>query len=268
MFQPRIIDGRGLRAGDGRALLVNNRLVAEEGVEVGDILALEIAGEPSDWTVVGSYLSLNVLQDVCFVPREALGQETRTRGDGTMVKVASEGDDLASQRAVIEDLTEAFEAHNIEVSGSYSAIQQWQESQSAFGVLIYLLLAMAVLVALVGSIGLMSTMSVNVVERTREIGVMRAIGATTGTIVGIFTMEGVLVGMLSWLLALPLSAPAAYALGAVVGEAIVQIPLDFAYSINGALIWLLIVVLLSALASLGPALRASRLSVRESLAYA
>ncbi len=268
MFQPRIIDGRGLRAGDGRALLVNNRLVAEEDVQVGDTIALEIAGEPSEWTIVGSYLSLNVLQDVCFVPREALGRETHTRGEGTVLKVVAEGDDLSSQQAIIKGLTEAFEAHNIGVDGSYSAIQQWQESQSAFSVLIYLLLAMAVLVALVGSVGLMSTMSINAVERTREIGVMRAIGATTGTIVGVFTMEGVLVGLLSWVLALLLSVPAAYAMGAVVGEAIVQIPLDFAYSIGGALLWLLIVVLLSALASLGPALRAARLSVRESLAYA
>jgi len=124
-----------------------------------------------------------------------------------------------------------------------------------------------VLVAVVGSIGLMSTMSINVVERTREIGVMRAIGATAATIVGVFVVEGVLVGVLSWLLAVPLSAPGAYALNSVVGQAIVRIPLDFAYSVSGVLLWLLIVVILSALASLWPALRATRVSVRESLAY-
>jgi ABC-type lipoprotein release transport system permease subunit len=53
----------------------------------------------------------------------------------------------------------------------------------------------------------------------------------------------------------------------VVGQAIVQIPLDFAYSASGALMWLLIVMILSALASLWPALRATHVSVRESLAY-
>jgi putative ABC transport system permease protein len=267
MFQPRIIEGRGLSAGDDRALLVNNRLVAEEGVQVGDVLELTIDGEPSDWTVVGSYLSLNVLQDICYVPREALGRETHTRGKGTVIKVVSEGDELASQQALIERLTSALEAQNIEVTGSYSARQQWQESRSAFGVLIYLLLTMAVLVALVGSLGLMSTMSINVVERTREIGVMRAIGATAGTVVSVFVVEGVLVGLLSWVLALPLSAPGAYAMSVVVGQAIVQIPLDFAYSVGGASLWLLIVVLLSAVASLWPTLRATRVSVRESLAY-
>jgi putative ABC transport system permease protein len=266
-FSPRIIEGRALEAGDGRALLVNNRLVAEEGVQVGDAIALKIDGGESEWAVVGSYLSLNVLQDVCFVPGEALARETHMRGRGTSVKVLAEGGDLTSEQRLIASLTEAFEVNNVEVADSWSASQQWQESQAAFGVLIYLLLAMAVLVAVVGSIGLMSTMSINVVERTREIGVMRAIGATAAAVVGVFVVEGVLVGALSWLLAVPLSAPGAYALSSVVGQAIVRIPLDFAYSVSGVLLWLLIVVVLSALASLWPALRATRVSVRESLAY-
>jgi putative ABC transport system permease protein len=267
MFRPRVIAGRDLEPGDGRAILVNKRLVAQEGLHVGDTITLRIGGEESRWTVVGSYLSLNVLHDVCFVPGEALARETHTRGRGTSVKILAAEGGLASQQRLIASLTAALEAHNIEVVDSWSASQQWQESQSAFSVLIYLLLAMAVLVALVGSIGLMSAMSINVVERTREIGVMRAVGATATAIVGVFVLEGVIVGLLSWLLAVPLSAPGAYALSSVVGQAIVQIPLDFAYSVRGALLWLLIVVLLSALASLWPALRALRVSVRESLAY-
>ena len=131
----------------------------------------------------------------------------------------------------------------------------------------YLMLAMAVLAALVGSVGLMSTMSINVVERGREIGVMRAIGATSVTIVGIFIAEGVLVGVLSWLIAVPLSYPGALAFNNLVSSALFQIPLDFDYSIGGVVLWLVIVVVLSALASLWPALSATQVSVREALAY-
>jgi putative ABC transport system permease protein len=97
--------------------------------------------------------------------------------------------------------------------------------------------------------------------------VIRAIGATAAAVVGVFVVEGVLVGVLSWLLALPLNVPGAYSLSSAGGQAIVQIPLDLVCSTNGALLWLLIVVPLSALASLWPALRATRVSVRESLAY-
>lgn len=267
MFHPRIIDGRGLQPGEGRSLLVNNRLVVEEGVEIGDVLRLEIDGEPSNWTVVGSYLSLNVLQDVCYAPAEALARETNTRGEGTLLKAVTHVDGVQAESEVIDALTASLEDQNIEVDGSFSAAQQYRESQSAFSVLIYLLLTMAVLVGLVGSIGLLSTMSINVVERTREIGVMRAIGATTPTVVRVFVAEGVFVGLLSWLLAVPVSVPGAFAMSAVVGGAIVQIPLDAAYSLWGALLWLVIVVVLSAGASFWPALRAARVSVRQSLSY-
>jgi ABC-type lipoprotein release transport system permease subunit len=74
-------------------------------------------------------------------------------------------------------------------------------------------------------------------------------------------------GVLSWLIALPFSYPAAQALGNMVGNLLLRAPLDFAYSMEGAVNWLLIVIGLSALASLLPALRAAQISVRETLAY-
>ena len=107
----------------------------------------------------------------------------------------------------------------------------------------------------------------NVVERTREIGVMRAIGACSRTIVGMFVAEGVLIGGLSWLLAVPLSVPGARLFSDLIGEVVLAMPLDFVYSAGGMVLWLLIVVVLSALASLWPALRAAQLSIREALAY-
>ncbi|MHC5035037.1 MAG: ABC transporter permease, partial [Planctomycetota bacterium] len=267
MFHPRIISGRGLVAGDGNAVLVNQRLTEEGGIQVGDQITLNIDGAESEWMVVGSYLSVNSLSDDFFVPFDALARETGTWGQGQEVMVLPESDDVESQRRLIQSLTDAFAVHRIEVDDTWSASQQWEETQAAFGVLIYLLLTMAILVAVVGGIGLMSTMSINVVERTREIGVMRAIGATSMAIVGIFVLEGVFVGVLSWLLVLPLSLPGARLFAGVIGDAILEVPLDFVYSASGLALWLLIVVVLSALASLWPALRAAQVSVRESLAY-
>jgi putative ABC transport system permease protein len=113
----------------------------------------------------------------------------------------------------------------------------------------------------------MSTMSINVVERGREIGVMRATGAESSTIAGIFVVEGVLLGIVSWALAAPLSYPGARAFSDVIGVTLMHFPLDFSYSVFALLLWLTIVVVLSALASLWPALGATRISVRESLAY-
>jgi putative ABC transport system permease protein len=148
-----------------------------------------------------------------------------------------------------------------------SAAEVRQSNKMVFNAIIYLMLAMAVLAAIVGSVGLMSTMSINVVERGREIGVMRAVGASSATIVGVFIAEGVLVGVLSWIIAVPLSYPGALAFNNLVSTTLFQIPLDFDYSGVAVVLWLVIVVVLSALASLWPALSATQVSVWESLAY-
>jgi len=267
MFHPRIFDGRSLRPDDDRAVLVNNRLAREEGIEIGDEITLRIAGEESRWTVVGSCLSISTLFDSFFVPFDALGRESGAYGRGKILKALSDEDDFESQQRLLQLLSDALTAQHIEISDTWSTSQQWLEIRASFSVLIYLLMSMAFLTALVGGIGLMSTMTINVVERAREIGVMRAIGGSSRAIAGIFVAEGVLVGVLSWLFAVPLSYPGARLFSTLLGNALMRSPMEFVYSTGGMALWLLIVIVLSALASLWPALRAARVSVREALAY-
>lgn len=134
-------------------------------------------------------------------------------------------------------------------------------------ILVSALSGMAALVAAVGGVGLASTMGVNVLERTRELGVMQAVGATPRDVLGIVVAEGVLIGALSWLLALVLSLPLSAGVGFVAGRVGLGVPLDFAVSPPAMLLWLGIVVVFAAAASFYPAWGASRMTVRETLAY-
>jgi putative ABC transport system permease protein len=179
----------------------------------------------------------------------------------------AERDDLGLQKRVLGMLEDAYGAQRIKVESTWSSRAELVDAQASYGILTSVLLGMVVLTATVGSIGLMSTMSMNVVERRREIGVMRAIGASSLAIVAMFVVEGMLVGALSWLLAAPLSYPASRVFGDVIGQAVFAMPLEFVYAADGMLAWLLIVSILSAVASFWPALRATRISVRQALAY-
>jgi putative ABC transport system permease protein len=126
---------------------------------------------------------------------------------------------------------------------------------------------MATMLALVGALGLAGTMSMNVIERAREIGVMRAIGAADAAVLQIFMVEGVLIGAISWPLSLLLAVPISYGLSWVLGIQFIGSPLTYQFSTVGAGVWLAGALVLSALASFFPAQNAARLTVREVLAY-
>jgi putative ABC transport system permease protein len=267
MFSPRIVSGRDLLPGDGRAILLNSKIAADEGFKVGDEITLTIDDRESTWTVVGLIVNVNNLQRDNFVAFDALARETGTVNRGAFVQVMGEERDSATQRRLVQDLREAYTERGMKPAGLQSADEVRQMNQAQFNVITYLMLVMAVLAAVVGSIGLTSTMFINVAERRREIGVMRAVGASSATVLGLVVVEGLVVGVLSWALALPLSYPGAVAFNWLVSNKLFRMPLDFVYSLSGMGLWLIIVVVLSALASLWPALRATRISVRESLAY-
>ena len=140
-------------------------------------------------------------------------------------------------------------------------------TQGLFDILVMLLTVVGGLLVIVGSLGLAGAMSLNVLERRREIGVMRAIGASNRTVARIVVVEGLTVGLLSWLLGALLAVPLGWALGNLIGVAFMQSPLAWTFSIAGVLLWLALVVVLSVVASVLPARGAWRLSVREVLAY-
>jgi putative ABC transport system permease protein len=267
IFHPHIVSGRPLQPSDGCAILLNTKIAYDEGIEVGDTVELTIGDKTSTWTVVGLNLNVNNLQRDNFVPFDALARETGNINRGGLLMVISEQHDEATHSKLIRDLRKAYSDRNMKPVILQSAAQVRESNKAVFGVVTILMLAMAVLAAAVGSVGLMSTMSINVVERRREIGVMRAIGATSIAIAGIFVVEGILVGVLSWLIAVPLGYPGAVVFNNLVSDKLFQIPLDFDYSLGGIVLWLIIVVVLSAVASLWPALGAAQVSVRESLAY-
>ena len=113
----------------------------------------------------------------------------------------------------------------------------------------------------------MGAMSINVLERAREIGVLRAIGAPNRGVAQVFIVEGVAIGVLSWMFGAALALPLGRLLSDTVGLPLMGAPLSFSFSTLGVWIWLGVVVVLSALASAIPAHNASRLTVREVLAY-
>jgi putative ABC transport system permease protein len=174
---------------------------------------------------------------------------------------------LAQQEQIGRVLDEYLRERDFMVNEVEAGTITQSQSAKAINILIIFLLLMALLTAFVGSIGLTGTMGMNVLERTREIGVMRSIGAMDREIVKSVVIEGVFIGLITWFLAIFLSFPISSGLLRIVSEAMMGSPMELTITYQGFVIWLGVVLLLSVVASLFPARNAARLTIREVLAY-
>ena len=176
----------------------------------------------------------------------------------------SDPDSITSLRA---ELDRNLEQQGVRARGSVSKA----ESRFAFDqhmVMIYVfLIVMSVIIGGVGGLALMTTMSLNVLERRREMGVMRAIGATPRIIWLMIVAEGIVIGLLSWAIAALLAWPISKVLGDLLVRVMLRIGLNFTFEPLGLLIWMVVSIGLSAAASFLPAWKASQVTVREALAY-
>jgi putative ABC transport system permease protein len=267
LLRPVIVEGRWLLPEDGHAVVLNNDLAANLGLRVGQTVWLEFSDAGKrEWTIVGTVFDLSSRQTTAYVPRDVFLRDVGLTGRTSTLQIGTTSQDPALQLATADQLRAAFETRGIRVGGTFTGGEGRRQNQNQFDILMILLLIMSALIGLVGSIGLAGTLSINVLERRREIGVMRAIGASSRHVAGLFVGEGVMLGLLAWALAIPFGVPAGYLFSEALGSAF-NFQMIYRFSWGGVLLWLAIMIVLSIAASALPALRATRLSVQETLAY-
>jgi putative ABC transport system permease protein len=264
---PVISEGRWLLPKDDNAIVMDSALLQKESdLHLGDEVTLKIEGTKHIFRIVGVSVG-STFASFIYANYSYLARVTNRTGEADALMVTTATHDATSQASGGVALEGHFEQLGLMVSSVYTNASMQADTEAIFNAIVALLIVMAVLLALVGGLGLMGTMSINVLERTREIGVLRAIGASDRSVAQVFILEGIAVGVLSWLFGSVLAIPIGQGLGRAIGMAIMGVPLTFSYSISGCWLWLVIVILLSALASFIPARNGSRLTVREVLAY-
>lgn len=267
MVRPALARGRWLLAADENAIVVTSAVLQQRpGLEIGDTLRLDMGTRNVDWRIVGVLQSASPAP-MAYVSFPYYARVMGQTGRASFVAAETQQHDEAAAAAGAEALQDHLERSGIRIGLLSTVASEMREATALFDVLVATLAAMALLLAFVGGLALMGATSLNVIERTREIGVMRSIGAGGGTLMRIFMGEAVVTGVLSWILGLLIALPLSKIIGDAVGVAFMQSPLIWRFSVPGAATWLALVVTLAALASLVPAWRASRVSVRESLTY-
>lgn len=267
MVQPKIIDGRWLVKEDESALVVNTEVLKDSPqLKVGEKTIIKTGNRRLQFTVVGIAQS-TLTGPIVYAPYNWLTEAVQDASRARSVQVVANSTDLKDQSALGRALEEHLKRNSLKIQNVDIVWEQRQRIRSQFDIITTFLLIMAVLLAVVGALGLTGTMGINVLERTREIGVMRAIGASSLEIGKVFVIEAMCIGLLSWLAGAILALPIAMLLSNQVGMLFLQSPLAFSFSFTGVLIWLGLSIILSVLASLLPAWDAAKMSVREVLSY-
>jgi putative ABC transport system permease protein len=266
-LDPIVQAGRWLRPDDKDAVVINATLAKDESdVAVGGWVVLNMDGRKRSWQVVGIVTS-DAQGSKLFMPYEAFGHANRNLGKANRLLVTANQNDAVAQEALESILLNHFEAKGFDVNSTTTTHKLNAQNGLMFNIIVGYLILNAILLGAVGSLGLSTTMGINMMERIREIGVLRAIGASNGAIRRIVLLEGIVIACLSWVVGFILSFPIAQWMSAQIGVALLDMPLSYTYSWWAAGIWFVALLALAVAASLGPARNAVRLTIREVLAY-
>jgi putative ABC transport system permease protein len=258
-----MLEGRWLQAQDGDVVVINTlaRAIAFRDVRVGDWVTLSVDHRPLKLKVVGITREL-LTPGAAYVTPNTFARATHTGGLTNALRIVLA--DRERTEAVSRSIVQALEREHIGVKEVITAKRFATAQGGHVYVLVFALGFIAAMMAMVGLLGLASALGTAVIERTREFGVMRAIGARSAAVIRSVLGEGALIALLSWIIALALSLPLSARVAGVLASISTQ-ELSLQLSPSGAVLWLCVVLLGSLVVSLYPGKRASELTVRQTL---
>jgi len=267
-YQYHLVAGRWLAASESNTLVLSDLAAQKLHLQVGDTLTLTQDTIQVTWRIVGIVHDLNVSGGIgdAFTPLENMNVHLlRLPADSmmmVMVQAHNHSEDAVNQLAGQVNST----LSGLGVQAQVATLQEMTAQVQSVDLIIYVLFySIAMIVALVGLLGLFSTISTSVLERRLEIGLLRALGAKGRRVASVFWFESTALSLLAWGMGILLGIPGAYGIIRLLSALIV--PFDFFVSPVLILTTLGFVMMVTLLASVGPALRASHLQLREVLRY-
>jgi putative ABC transport system permease protein len=266
---PKLLEGRWLKPGETGAVVLNqiarNNTVPDIGT--GDTVQLSVGGEATTWRVVGIVQERAGSSGGVYTTAEAFAEAMGLPQRANMLRIATDRHDERTREAVADAVEATLTDAGLDVRSAASVSRSEAITEGHLGPIVTIVLAIAVAMGVVGAIGLASTMSANILDRTREFGVMHAIGALPKAVRRIVVAEGIFLALISCLVAIVPALLLTAVLGAGLGNLFMDAPLPYRVSILAVGIWVAFALLGGILATDAAATRASRITVREALAY-
>lgn len=257
--------GRWLAPEDrgSNAVVLNHAALAQApGLQVGDEVRLSLDGKETAWRLVGVVEEIGA-GGVAYVADAAFARTVAPQA--RLLRISTTATSTAERAGIIGDVERALDAEGASVESVLPLAELRTAMADHVLVLVRLLVAMAVILGVVGVLGLVSALGVSVVERTRELAVLKTLGATPARIGRMLLAEGFAIAGLSYVAGWGLSVPLTIVVDRIVGQLGFLAPLPLVLSPAAAVVWLVVGAVATLAATLLPARRASALVVREAL---
>ena len=268
MYHHVMTAGRWFAGDETSAIVISDLVASKTHLHVGDTLPLSLPTGTKVWTIIGIAHDpsggLGVV-GTTFVTTDALNTfNQQPTGEAGLFLIRAQNHATAAVNALATTLDSQLSAAGLAPS-IVTAQQNVQRSQSQFQILYVLLYAVAAIVAIVGMLSLANTLTTSVLERRREIGILRSMGATSWRVSSVFWVEGLAMACIAWVIATIIGIPGAIGFLALISN--VLLPIDFAFNPMMLLSMLVLIIVITTIASLGPALSASRARIATILRY-
>jgi len=267
MYVPRLVAGRWYRTDENGAVVISTDLALERKLRVGDTIEIEISETRRDFRVVGIVIDNSIflgstVAGKVFVDETIVERMQDRQGWATFFALRFDAHDPATVETRLGELQTKFKQYQMGTDSAYREVRGAKEQTHILSLALY---AMSLIIGAIGALGVLNTLTLNVLERRREIGVLRSIGAADANLVQVFLTEGLALGFGGWLVGIFVGYPLGLFLLNLMKSVLFQI--DYIFSPQMIFASLLFALALSTLASLVPALGAARLRVGQVLRY-
>jgi len=244
----------------GNSIAVQRSKAEEDGLSLGSTVDLAFVGDPEPFGVVAIWDLSGDTNDETnyYIPRATYSELSPAALDLSVHVKISDDADLDSVKARIE--VAIIDYPTASVSSQSDILRQIEEQLNGFLILIFGLLGMSVLIAL---LGVLLTLLLSVFERTREIGLLRAVGMIRSQVRSMVRWESVIVAMFGALLGVGVGLFLGWALGRVIFEEGAVYTIPWVYVIVG----FVSAAFAGLIAAWWPARRAASLNILEAIAH-
>lgn len=264
-----VVQGRWLRH-SGELEIVMNQVAADnfgEPVEVGKQYRIDLNGRSAQVRLVGIVKEFDVAK--IYIDKAQYDEYANPEHRINSLMFAANDRSYKQVVKLKRDIERRVAETDLDVFYVMSQAERAKVVYDHLDIILTLFALLSSLVLVIGALGMAAATSTNILERTREIGVMRAIGATPKIVYRLFEAEGAMVSMTGIVLGLLLSLPLSFYAAKFFGMLILghNVSLNFAFSHAGFAATLAITFAFGWLASRIPARKAVSISNREALSY-